>query len=101
METSYNIEEKKVIEEAIEKSNDPNAGKDIVCLAMQSISTLTDEDELQTFKEACDHPDKNEKMKWPEAMKKEFHDMSNGKYRDKYLKAFYFQINTVLRAYVF
>ena len=79
LETSYNPEEKKVIEEALEKVNNFNAGRDIICLTMQSISTSNDEDELQTFWDAWDYLDTNERIKWQAAIKKEFHGMNNRK----------------------
>ena len=60
LETSYN-QAKKVIEEVIKKANNFKAGRDIIYLAMQSISALNNEDENQTFR---DHSDKNERMIW-------------------------------------
>ena len=36
-----------------------------------------DEDEPQTFRDDWDHPDKNDRMKWQEAIKKECNDMDN------------------------
>ena len=57
LETSYNPDAQKVIEEAIKKPNDSVARRDIICLAMQSISTFNEEDEHQTFRDAWDHPD--------------------------------------------
>ena len=70
LEMSYNSAAKKVIEKTIEKDNDFKARMDVICLAMQSISALNDEDEPQTFRDAWNHPNKNDRIRWEEATEK-------------------------------
>ena len=59
-----------MIDDAIEKANDPEARRDITHLAMQFISDLINKDEPQTFSDAWDHPNENDRMKWQDAIKK-------------------------------
>ena len=99
-ETSGDITQSrsKVIEEAIEKANDSKAERDIICLAMQSISSLNTMDGPQICRDVWDDQDKNERMKWQEAIEKEFHDTTKKIYKDKNLETSYLQTNAVLRA---
>ena len=52
LKTLHNYKAKKLIEEAIEKANHSKAVRDIICLALQSISTLNDVYEPQIFKDS-------------------------------------------------
>ena len=52
LETSYNPEVKKIIEEAIEKANYSKVGRDMICFTMQSIFTLNNKDEPETLRDS-------------------------------------------------
>ena len=63
---------KKVIKEAMETAHHSEAGRDIIHLAIKSLFALKNEDEPQTFKDALDHPNENERVKWLEVIKRNF-----------------------------
>ena len=39
----------------IEKANNSEAGRDVFCMEMHTISGINDDSELKSFKEALDH----------------------------------------------
>ena len=63
LEISYNPVASKVIEEAIKKANNSEAGRDVFCLAMQPILYFDENDWSKSCKEVWDHKDPVESKK--------------------------------------